>query len=90
MATAKHMADARVLVGVDISKNRHDVLIAVLGRRGRKCLTVLNNAEDYESLIGLLRSFGLPVTIGFERQGTALTAIIVVRLCLPLVQPVSN
>ena len=35
MATAKHMTDARALVGVDISKNRH-VLIAVPGRRGRR------------------------------------------------------
>lgn len=79
MAKANHMTDAGVLVGVDISKNRHDVLIAVPGRTRRKRLMVLNTAEDYERLIGLLRSFGLPVTIGFEGQGTALTAIIIAR-----------
>jgi len=69
MAKANHMTDARVLVGIDISKNRHDVLIAVPGRTRRKRLTVLNTAEDYERLIGTLRSFGLPVTIGFEATG---------------------
>lgn len=79
MATAKHMKDARVLVGIDISKRRHDVLIAVPGKTRRRRLTVLNTAEDYERLIGTLRSFGLPVTIGFEGQGAALTAIIIVR-----------
>ena len=45
MTKANHMPDARVLVGVDISKNRHDVLIAVPGRTRRRRLTVLNTAE---------------------------------------------
>jgi hypothetical protein len=29
MAKAQHTADARVLVGIDIAKNRHVILIAV-------------------------------------------------------------
>jgi hypothetical protein len=32
MAKAQHTADARILVGIDISKNRHEVLTAVPGR----------------------------------------------------------
>ena len=31
MAMAQHTTDARVLVGIDISKNRHEVLIAAPG-----------------------------------------------------------
>jgi hypothetical protein len=29
MAKAQHTADTRILVGIDISKNRHEVLFAV-------------------------------------------------------------
>jgi len=61
--------DARVLVGVDISKHRHEVLIAVPGKTRRRRMTILNTAEDYRRLIDLLRSFESPVTIGFEATG---------------------
>ena len=62
MAKTNHITDALVLAGVDNSKNRHDVLIAVPGRTRRRRLKVLTTAEDDERLIGTLRSFGLPVT----------------------------
>ena len=69
MAKVEHTSDARVLVGIDISKNRHEVLIAVPGKVRRRRMTVLNKSEDFQRLIDVLREFGLPVTIGFEATG---------------------
>lgn len=37
MAKVEHTSDARVLVGIDISKHRHEVLIAVPGKTRRRC-----------------------------------------------------
>jgi len=70
MAKVEHTSDARVLVGIDSSKNRHEVLIAVPGKARRRRMTVLNTAEDYRRLIDALREFGLPVTVGFETTGS--------------------
>ena len=36
MAKVQHTSDARVLVGIDISKHRHEVLIAVPGKTRRR------------------------------------------------------
>jgi hypothetical protein len=36
MAKVEHTADARVLVGIDVSKHRHEVLIAVPGKTRRR------------------------------------------------------
>ena len=69
MAKVEHTSDARVLVGIDISKHRHEVLIAVPGKARRRRMTVLNTAEDYRRLIDVLREFGRSVTIGFEATG---------------------
>jgi transposase len=69
MTKAKTTTDARLLVGIDISKNRHEVLIAVPGKARRRRMTVLNTAGDYQRLIDVLRGFGLPVVIGFEATG---------------------
>jgi hypothetical protein len=74
MAKAKHTTDARILVGIDISKNRHEVLIDVPGKTRRRRMTVLNTADDYQRLIAVLRGFELPVTIGFEATGNCLTS----------------
>ena len=60
---------ARVLVGIDISKHRHEVLIAVPGKTRRRRMTVLNTAADYQRLIEALCDLELPVTIGFEATG---------------------
>lgn len=65
MAKAEHTSDARVMVGIDTSKNRHEVMIAVPGKARRRRMTVLNTADDYRRLIDVLRGFEQPVTIGF-------------------------
>jgi transposase len=69
MAKANTTTDARLLVGIDISKNRHEVLIGVPGKARRRRMTVLNTAGDYQRLIDVLQGFGLPVVIGFEATG---------------------
>ena len=77
MAKARHTPNARILVDIDIARNRHEVLRAVPGKTRRRRMTVLNTADDYQRLISLLRGFEMPVTIRFEGQGTALAATII-------------
>jgi len=69
MAKVEHTSDARVLVGIDISKHRHEVLIAVPGKTRRRRLTITNSTDDFMRLIAILRDYGLPVRIGFEATG---------------------
>jgi hypothetical protein len=76
MTKVNTTTDARVLVGIGISKNRHEMLIADPAKARRRRMTVLNTADDYQRLIEILRSFGLPVTIGFEGQTMGLAATI--------------
>ena len=69
MAKIEHLADARVLVGTDISKHRHEVLIAVPGKQRRRKLAIINTIEDFRRLISIQSDFGLPSWIGFEVTG---------------------
>lgn len=69
MAKVEHTSDARVLVGIDISKHRHEVLIAVPGKTRRRRLTITNSTDDFMRLIDILREYGLPVLIGIEATG---------------------
>lgn len=59
MAKAEPASDARVLVGVDISRNRHEVLIAVPGKLRRRRIAILNKAEGFQRLIDVVQEFGL-------------------------------
>jgi len=60
---------APVLVAIDISKHRHEILIEVPGRKRRQRLTIQNTREDYQRLITLLADYGQPVRIAFEVTG---------------------
>ena len=53
----------------DISKHRHEVLIAAPGKTRRRCMTITNTTDDFMRLIAILRDYGLPVRIGFEATG---------------------
>ena len=75
MAKVEHTSDARVLVGIDISKHRHEVLIAVPGKMRRRRITITNTTDDFMRLIAILRDYGLPVRIGFEGQTMGLAVI---------------
>ena len=60
---------ARVLVGIDISKHRHEVLLAVPGKQRRRRMTLTNAKADFDRLGMVLREYGLPVRIWFEATG---------------------
>lgn len=67
--TAHYSAAATVLVAIDSSKHRHELLIAIPGKKRRRRLTVMNTLEDFHRLSTTLASYGLPVRIGFEATG---------------------
>lgn len=58
-----------VLAAIDISKARHEVLIAVPGMKRRRRLTVMNRLEDFNRLIATLSNYGHPVRVAFEATG---------------------
>lgn len=58
-----------VLVAIDISKARHEVLIAVPDKKRRRRLTVLNQLADFNRLITALKDYGCPVRVAFEATG---------------------
>ena len=58
-----------VLVAIDIAKARHEVLIAVPGKKRRRRLTVLNELADFTRLITALKDYGHPVRAAFEAIG---------------------
>jgi transposase len=58
-----------VLVAIDIAKSRHEVLVAIPGKKRRRRLTVLNQLEDFNRLIAVLSAYGSPVRVAFEATG---------------------
>lgn len=61
--------DEVVRVAIDISKQRHDILIAIPGKKRRQRMTIRNNKEDFERLGARLLSFDFPVQVAFEATG---------------------
>ena len=76
MAKVEDTADAPVLVGIDISKHRHEVLIAAPGKTRRRRLTITNTLDDFQRLIAILGDYSLPVQVGFEATGNYHRALI--------------
>jgi transposase len=58
-----------VLVGIDVAKSRHEVLIEVPGSKRRRRVTMLNARADFDRLTALLREHGRPVRVAFEATG---------------------
>lgn len=58
-----------VLVAIDVSKLRNDVLIEVPGKTRRRRLVVLNTRSEHDRFVDLLRGLGKPVIAGFEATG---------------------
>ncbi|GHH05997.1 hypothetical protein GCM10010961_44940 [Pseudodonghicola xiamenensis] len=67
--TATHSIASTVLVAIDISKHRHEVLISIPGKKRRRRLTITNTLEDFQRLATSLASYELPVRLGFEATG---------------------
>ena len=51
--TATHSIPSTVLVAIDISKHRHEVLIGVPGKKRRR-MTIMNTLEDFHRLSAAL------------------------------------
>lgn len=58
-----------VLVAIDISMTRHEVLIDVPNKKRRRRLTILNQLDDFNRLIATLSEYGRPVRVAFEATG---------------------
>lgn len=69
MTETRTTAVSPLLVAIDISKHRHEVLIALPGAKRRRRLTIRNHLEDFERLSATLGQYGRPVRIGFEATG---------------------
>ena len=72
--TATHSIAPTLLVAIDISKHRHEVLICAPGKKRRRRMTILNTLDDFQRLSATLASYGMPVRIGFEGQTMGLAA----------------
>jgi transposase len=69
MTIQQSTPEAVVWVAIDISKDRHEVLIEAPGWRSRKKFRLQNTAEDFLSFAAFLHSLGFPVRVGFEPTG---------------------
>jgi len=58
-----------VLVAIDVAKARHEVLIAVPGKKRRRRLTILNQLDDFNRLAATLTGYNRPVRVAFEATG---------------------
>ncbi|WP_289009120.1 IS110 family transposase [uncultured Marinobacter sp.] len=67
--TAFDFTVSTLLVAIDISKHRHEVLIGVPGKKRRRRMTITNTLDDFQRLVAALSGYGLPVRIGFEATG---------------------
>ena len=67
--TAFDFTVSTLLVAIDISKHRHEVLIGVPGKKRRRRMTITNTLGDFQRLVAALSGYGLPVRIGFEATG---------------------
>ena len=56
-------------MAIDIAKARHEVLIAIPGKKKRRRLTILNQLDDFKRLIASLASYSLPIRVAYEATG---------------------
>ena len=61
--------EGSILVAIDVSKARNDVLIEIPGKTRRIRLTVLNSRAEHDHFLERLIRFAHPVIIGFEATG---------------------
>lgn len=58
-----------VLVAIDMSKHRHEVLIERPEGGRRRRMTVMATRDEYDRLIEELASMARPIVVGFEATG---------------------
>jgi transposase len=69
MTNLKHTPSDSVLVAIDVSQRRNDVLIETPGVSRHHRLVVLNNRVEHDRFINRLHDIGRPVIVGFEATG---------------------
>lgn len=62
-------ASTPVLAAIDVSKERHEVLIEAPDKSRRRRVSLLNNLDEFNRRITLLRSYQRPVRVAFEATG---------------------
>ena len=67
--TTIHSTASTVLVAIDISKHRPEVLIRVPGMKRRRRMTITNTLDEFRRLSAAFASYGLPVRIGLKATG---------------------
>jgi|TARA_R110002110_G_scaffold3665_4_gene18962 transposase len=67
--TAIDTTASTLLVAIDISKHRHEVLIGIPGKKRRRRVTITNTLDDFRRLAAILADYKAPVRIGFEATG---------------------
>lgn len=58
-----------ILVAIDISKSRHEVLIDNPSTKRRRRLTIMNQRDDFDRLIAILSDYNRPIRVAFEATG---------------------
>ena len=69
MTIRESMPAPVILVAIDVSKARNDVLIEMPGSVRRRRLVVANTRAEHDHFIGLLKALGGPITAAFEATG---------------------
>ena len=69
MTNLKVTPSESILVAIDVSKSRNDILIDIPGASRHQRLVVLNTRSEHDRLIERLLAFGRPVIAGFEATG---------------------
>jgi hypothetical protein len=69
MTNPKHTPSDSVLVAIDVSRQRNDVLIETPGVSRHRRLVVLNTRVEHDRFIDRLRDIGRPVIVSFEAAG---------------------
>ena len=53
-------------MAIDIAKARHEVLIAIPGKKRRRRVIIVNQLDDFKRLIAEWVSYGLPVRVALR------------------------
>lgn len=69
MTIRESMPTPGILVAIDVSKTRNDVLIETPGSARRRRLVIPNTRVEHDHFIRLLKGLGGPVTAAFEATG---------------------
>jgi len=64
-----------LLVAIDISKHRHEVLIGI-PKESRRRMTIMNTLDDFRRLVSALTNYDLPARIDFEATGNYHRALV--------------